>query len=72
MSEWQPIDTAPKDGTPILAYRADHYGKFGNCCVTYWRTNKNGNSYTGFGEFNPTYWPPTHWMPLPKPPAETD
>lgn len=66
MSEWQPIETAPKDGTDILAW-----GPFGHghLVVSFddkaeqpgwpWCTLDGPNySLTTF----------THWMPLPNPP----
>ncbi len=68
--KWQPIETAPKDGTPILAYRGDHYKSFGHVQVTYWRTAAHKVGYIGWGEFNQRWWPPTHWMPLPEPPRQ--
>ena len=66
-NEWQPIETAPKDGTPFLSYRVlrSHPdiasvrfwpdGKIGGLAGG-WRYDLNGNG-------------PTHWMPLPTPPA---
>lgn len=57
---WQPIETAPNDGSRILT------GKYRS---VYWKTNiakfVNGKFIT---ENNP-YWKPTHWMPLPQPPT---
>jgi hypothetical protein len=62
---WQPIETAPRDGTPIL-------GVSGSTMTTvewdgdiggYWSLIVCG-SYAEDGE-----WWPTHWMPLPNPPA---
>jgi hypothetical protein len=59
---WQPIETAPKDGTEIVCLD-EIYGKR-------WRYAAVWNGiqwYTGFGDS----WPnarPTHWMPLPDPP----
>lgn len=70
--KWRDISEAPRDGTPILAYCADHYGRFGNMQVTWWRQADDKRGYIGWGEFNETYWPPTHWMPLPDPPTDTD
>ncbi len=66
--EWQPIETAPKDGTKILLGRFVNDGSEhdGRVMVDWWRTHHD--SYTGFGHFNPHYWPPTHWMPLPAKP----
>jgi len=70
MTDWQPIETAPRDGTPVLLGRF-HAGDpcDGRISVDWWRSGgKYG--FVGFGEFNAHYWPATHWMPLPDPPAK--
>lgn len=68
---WQPIETAP-EGKDILVY----VEKTGECFVVFWGTQVNtgdhawviarANDGTCFICKNPT-----HWMPLPQPPAET-
>lgn len=94
MSEWRPIETAPRDGTPILifepgagwagnprewhmprgALRTDECGyelsdprllwyddrRF---AIGYWRP------WGGWGNRNSATVNPTHWQPLPTPPA---
>jgi hypothetical protein len=68
--EWQPIETAPKDGTRILAYWPDIYANSSAVqCETWW--GPWGNSKSTWQ----TVWEwadgpncPTHWMPLPEPP----
>jgi len=64
-SQWQPIETAPKDGTKVLAYTNDGY-KYPLVCQCVW----------GDGAWWPDVWEspdeplsPTHWMPLLTPPA---
>lgn len=62
LSGWQPIETAPKDGTPVLAYRNSRYGlDISSMCYVdddwYWHYD---------GEMPSE--PPTHWMPRPTPP----
>lgn len=71
---WQPIETAPKDGTTILVSCADDgFGKV--VCAAIWF----------YGEYDAdTGWYlyeiagdclmgpiPTHWMPLPSPPKDS-
>jgi len=66
---WQPIETAPKDGTEILAY----YGQEGRgqILILAWDENWWG---PGNGDWvlngEKDYATPTHWMPLPAPPIE--
>lgn len=69
---WQPIATAPKDGTTILLYNVHHksielgyWGHYGAEHTAYhWReaTNQEGRA-----EIEDEFL--THWQPLPPPPA---
>lgn len=63
MSEWQSIETAPKDGTRILAASDGHV--FG---VIAWG-GKRPPCWKSRAAFGESLWgSPTHWMPLPEPP----
>lgn len=69
---WQPIETAPKDGTPIMAYQPG--GTYGNGIafpasvgMAHWCEADALNPAHWEGPYNPRDYP-THWMPLPDPP----
>ena len=64
--EWQPIETAPKDGTVFDVYTK--YGRVTNCvaCKQFGRIysyNQESDNYDRKVNFA------THWMPLPQPPT---
>lgn len=74
MSEWQPIETAPKDRTRILVLAAKSYSKSTSHMamrmeVDFWHNTKS-DGYNGYGHFNGEFYPATHWMPLPAPPTQ--
>ena len=61
---WQPIETAPRDGTLILTFEASE-----GIATSAYRPDLAGN--TGYVWFNPDHETPTcptHWMPLPAAP----
>jgi hypothetical protein len=62
---WPDIATAPKDGTKIVVAEFD--GERWRFAVDYWRKYNPICGGEGFGAFGMV---PTHWMPLPPPPAE--
>lgn len=75
---WQPIESAPRDGTQVLVWSDELYIK---PYIAWWGVDQNapedGNEQeewlTGDGDSWSTgyyYTPcnPTHWMPLPAPP----
>lgn len=66
---WQTIDTAPKDGTSILAWPC--YSGHGVCQVE-WKAMKRvkGRWEHQWGRCVPIA--PTHWMPLPEPPTPAE
>lgn len=82
MSEWQPIETAPKDGTRIIlaqnggvevgSWHAEDSGYYETISSTAserkqrWVQTSDGY-WTGLDEI----YDPTHWMPLPSPPDHT-
>lgn len=73
--EWQPIETAPKDGTTVIIGR--DMGDFG-FVRGYGRFDGKDGSFLsgwishGFSEYhgNLGLAHPTHWMPLPEPPQD--
>lgn len=72
MSEWQPIATAPKDGTWLLLFEQH---SFIGARIGHWANEIPGDEYDP--KPIPAHWEddgegftiqPTHWMPLPSPP----
>ena len=75
MSEWQPIETAPKDGTEILLKIPQLWeepqgrigsGDYFSAC---WYDESSEFWVNRLGGWISLY-RPTHWMPLPKSPSE--
>lgn len=66
-AQWQPISTAPEDGTSILAYTAE-----GQCEASWhglWVQSPCYATYDGCGAAD-LLCDPTHWMPLPPEPTK--
>jgi hypothetical protein len=57
--KWQPISTAPKDGTNILIFESDE----GTVRISRWRDDTIPTGWTGIERV------PSHWLPLPEPPG---
>lgn len=74
---WQPIDTAPKDGTPVLLFGTRDKGRSGEpawltarwCKV--WDGEEDWHWLEGADREDDSriLFEPTHWMPLPSAPA---
>jgi hypothetical protein len=64
-NEWQPIETAPKDGTLILVIRKGY-----NPATAWFEERTQRFEHCEECSFsNPSHeWKLTHWMPLPEPP----
>lgn len=69
--QWLPIETAPKDGTPIVAWCVHPYASsmtepkdYVGPVIAYW-IEHNGGGWTWHGHLGNF----THWRPLPDPPV---
>jgi hypothetical protein len=62
VSDWQPIETAPQDGTEVLVYASPYEDLRGFCCVAKWHPDA--------GWCVCELRMATHWMPLPPAPAQ--
>ncbi len=72
--EWQPIETAPRDGSEIIAFgiKRGDYGYTSD--EETWTGVRWSNESKCWLETKPATrysngFKPTHWMPLPPPPA---
>jgi hypothetical protein len=72
MSDWQPIETAPKDGTRVDLWAKTwiasqdrfEYQRFPNC---WWIKGGDFGGRSYWVDLD-KHWYPTHWMLLPAPP----
>jgi hypothetical protein len=81
MSDWQPIETAPRDGTHIWLFYPearggeDYSGIVEACWPTWddhdptWRGPYSDGLECTLRHCTNVSGEPTHWMPLPEPPA---
>lgn len=81
--QWQPIETAPKDGTEIIGAFYRDYGGGSTSSYGPWTVAWDGKKWrsswdkaevveymSDFGtEYKEPDIQPTHWMPLPNPPT---
>lgn len=65
--EWQPIETAPRDGTPFLAWCPNLHAT-GGVLIYLWLVGPK-QFVTVPGAWADRGGKITHWMPLPAPPA---
>ena len=86
MSEWEPIETAPKDGTiidlwikgkisDIEFYCADkpiyiNDGWYGGRSTNWWWFRDKFRPYMGLNKQAPVFIEPLYWMPVPDPPTK--
>lgn len=80
MSEWQPIESAPKDGRPLLLCGGQHDnesyvegfdGFFRAPCTAFWLDSHGWvTAFAEAGYVVTVYNNPTHWCHCPPPPAE--
>lgn len=62
--EWQPIETAPRDGTDVLLLCGKSWCAVGRYApIGCWIAEPSHEPYSLY---------PTHWMPLPEPPKDKD
>lgn len=76
MSDWLPIETAPKD-VPILIHGGEWFGEIAGVGperragrLRVWLVERRGDNFAVLGTDYYSAWVvgPTHWMPLPAPP----
>lgn len=69
--KWQPIETAPKDGTVVLIYHCDKFHScFNKILMAHYSKESTFKDMWELYRSSGTekYHEPTHWMPLPEPP----
>ena len=80
MTDWQPIETAPKDGTKFWGNEGDDaramFWHEGFCVyISSFQRMTMAPGYTiddqPYKDHSPVVHRPTHWMPLPEPPRAT-
>lgn len=68
MSEWQPIETAPRDGTEVILYFPEWCGEKNMVETGFWDQRYDGDINAAWEFAYGSGDSATHWMPIPAPP----
>lgn len=63
--QWQPIATAPRDGTPVMLFARSPRATASVICIGWW-IESMGWLEAAFAPNHPIGIVPSHWMPLPE------
>lgn len=69
--EWQPIETAPKDGTPIIIATCGKHGWYIDCAENWFEEN-GSDVWLAREDSKVVSDKPTHWRPLPSAPVKQE
>jgi hypothetical protein len=82
MSDWLPIESAPKDGSAILGFGTHvgtpHEEQRGVVAgdwwwaIMLWDVWRNPHQWVFSKDGSPTWSAPSHWMPLPRAPLRVE
>lgn len=72
MTDWQPIETAPKDENILLFDGDIHEGYWDEVDYDEFRDVRIMGWVYGSANIDPTNFSPTHWRPVPPPPRVTE
>lgn len=70
MTDWQTIETAPKNENILLFAGEIHEGWWDEVDYDEFRGERIMGWVYGTAEIDPTNFSPTHWMPVPPPPVQ--
>ncbi len=62
-------DKLPELGTRCLIVESDGFIEICNYCKSFWNHPRNSVGFLNEQDEQPSMCHPTHWMPLPEPPA---
>lgn len=68
MGEWQPIETAPKDGIEVLLWCPAEGTQPGYHDIGFWDPGSTDRVEAWRDAVGMCVGDPTHWQPLPEPP----
>jgi hypothetical protein len=69
--EWESIDTAPKDGSAVLAWHPDwNVPTFVRWVLNHRTKTEFWNDLIEWDCYSLEHDPPTHWLRLPEPPSK--
>jgi hypothetical protein len=71
-SGWRTMESAPKDATTVVLCTTETSSEYARVRLGYWTRYGKSATWYSVDDDRPVGITPTHWMPVPPPPAEPE